>query len=153
MPVFAVMGVQFFEGSEAWARGNAVHIKQQSEALAHQAALVSPGIAEDMSSWFGAFEVDIETGDLTLVEAWHLDKNANVKQGLPTDEEESSPGGGDGGGGEPSPTHPTWQTWSGNNADLYQVGDIVTHNGQDWIATVGNNHWEPGVYGWDVYTG
>ena len=24
-----------------------------------------------------------------------------------------------------------------------------THNGQRWIATVGNNHWEPGVYGWE----
>ncbi len=56
-------------------------------------------------------------------------------------------------GGEP-PTSPepdewqTWKPWDGNNANLHQVGSKVTHNGQRWIANVGNNHWEPGVFGW-----
>jgi len=40
---------------------------------------------------------------------------------------------------------PAWTAWtSGLNADLYQVGDQVTHNGSDWEATLGNNYWEPG---------
>lgn len=44
-----------------------------------------------------------------------------------------------------------WQPWtSGLNADLYQLGDEVTHNGQTWVAVVGNNHWEPGAFGWEV---
>lgn len=42
-----------------------------------------------------------------------------------------------------------WQPWtSGLNGDLYQIGDRVTHNGQTWEATFGNNYWEPGVFGW-----
>jgi len=42
-------------------------------------------------------------------------------------------------------TLPAWTAWtSGLNADLYQVGDQVTHNGSDWEATLGNNYWEPG---------
>jgi hypothetical protein len=36
----------------------------------------------------------------------------------------------------------------------YQVGDMVTHNGQDWECIQGdangNNVWEPGVFGWSV---
>lgn len=54
---------------------------------------------------------------------------------------------------EPEPvsepdSYPAWQVWSGLNEDLYQIGDRVTHNGSDWEATAGNNHWEPGVFGW-----
>jgi hypothetical protein len=42
-----------------------------------------------------------------------------------------------------------WKPWtSGLNADLYQIGDRVTHKGAVWRATTGNNHWEPGVFGW-----
>ena len=43
---------------------------------------------------------------------------------------------------------PAWKVWSGLNADLYQVGAKVTHKGDRWVSTAGNNHWEPGVYGW-----
>lgn len=43
---------------------------------------------------------------------------------------------------------PAWKVWSGLNADLYQVGAKVTHNGDRWVSNTGNNHWEPGVYGW-----
>lgn len=53
----------------------------------------------------------------------------------------------------PAPEAPAveaWQPWSGLNEDLYQIGDVVTHNGQTWTATVGDNHWEPGVFGWAV---
>ena len=52
---------------------------------------------------------------------------------------------------EPSePEIPDWQPWDGHNESLHQVGDEVMHNGTHWRATVGNNHWEPGVFGWSV---
>jgi len=44
--------------------------------------------------------------------------------------------------------YPAWQVWDGNNENLYQVGDRVTHNGLNWESTVADNHWEPGVFGW-----
>jgi hypothetical protein len=51
----------------------------------------------------------------------------------------------------PEPTVPDWQPWtSGLNEDLYQIGDEVMHNGQHWRATLGDNHWEPGVAGWEL---
>jgi hypothetical protein len=44
---------------------------------------------------------------------------------------------------------PAWRPWtSGINSDLYQIGARVSHNGRNWVATIGNNHWEPGVVGW-----
>jgi hypothetical protein len=36
--------------------------------------------------------------------------------------------------------------------DLYNAGDKVTHNGQNWVSTIAANVWEPGVYGWEVMT-
>jgi hypothetical protein len=49
----------------------------------------------------------------------------------------------------PDDTPAAWKPWtSGLNADLYQIGDRVTHKGAVWRATTGNNHWEPGVFGW-----
>ena len=46
---------------------------------------------------------------------------------------------------------PAWRPWtSGLNGDLYQIGAKVTHNARRWIATTGNNHWTPGVFGWAV---
>lgn len=47
--------------------------------------------------------------------------------------------------------YPAWVPWNSDPATLYQIGDIVTHNGKNWIATVGSNHWEPGVSGWDEF--
>jgi len=45
--------------------------------------------------------------------------------------------------------YPAWEPWtSGLVEDLYQIGDRVTHNGLNWEANTGNNHWEPGVFGW-----
>ncbi len=50
---------------------------------------------------------------------------------------------------EPDPDVPQpWKPWDGHNSSLYQVGARVTHNGHTWRATVGNNHWTPGVFGW-----
>lgn len=49
---------------------------------------------------------------------------------------------------EPGDEWPAWTTWDGNNANLYQVGAQVTHNGRRWTSTAANNHWEPGAYGW-----
>ena len=53
---------------------------------------------------------------------------------------------------DPEDEFPAWQPWDGNNANLYQIGDQVSHNGKNWVATVGNNNWEPGVFGWDEIT-
>ena len=44
----------------------------------------------------------------------------------------------------------TWVPWNSYPATLYQVGDIVTHNSIRYSATTGNNHWEPGVFGWNI---
>ena len=44
----------------------------------------------------------------------------------------------------------TWVPWNSYPATLYQIGDTVTHNGILYIATTGNNYWEPGVSGWNV---
>ena len=35
-------------------------------------------------------------------------------------------------------------------SDAYNTGDIVEHNGQQWVSDVDGNVWEPGVYGWSV---
>ena len=45
------------------------------------------------------------------------------------------------------PGYPAWAPWPGSGP-TYQVGERVTHNGFNWEATVGNNVWEPGVFGW-----
>lgn len=34
--------------------------------------------------------------------------------------------------------------------DAYNAGDVVEHNGQQWVSDVDGNVWEPGVYGWTV---
>lgn len=53
------------------------------------------------------------------------------------------------GGAEPEPSEwPAWKPWDNQPASLYAQDAKVTHNGRRWIADVGNNHWEPGVYGW-----
>ena len=56
--------------------------------------------------------------------------------------------------GSEEPEPPSYEEWTGTNT--YKIGDIVSHNGQLWICTLGdgagNNTWEPGVYGWEVYT-
>ena len=53
------------------------------------------------------------------------------------------------GGAEPEPSEwPAWKPWDNQPASLYAQDAKVSHNGRRWIANVGNNHWEPGVYGW-----
>lgn len=44
-----------------------------------------------------------------------------------------------------------WPEWSQpiGAGDAYGEGDKVSHNGKHWLSTVGNNVWEPGVYGWE----
>ena len=32
--------------------------------------------------------------------------------------------------------------------DAYAKGDVVTHDGAEWVSTVTPNVWEPGVSGW-----
>ena len=53
------------------------------------------------------------------------------------------------GGAEPEPSEwPAWKPWDNQPASLYAKDAKVSHNGRRWTADVGNNHWEPGVYGW-----
>lgn len=51
--------------------------------------------------------------------------------------------------------YPLWTQPLGAT-DAYKIGDIVSHNGQLWKCTQGDgaglNVWEPGVFGWEVYT-
>lgn len=42
---------------------------------------------------------------------------------------------------------PEWEQPDSTNT--YKIGDKVSHNGKNWICTVDNNSWEPGVYGWE----
>lgn len=44
--------------------------------------------------------------------------------------------------------YPEWVQPTGAH-DAYSIGDKVTHNGKQWVSTVDNNVWEPGVYGWE----
>jgi hypothetical protein len=55
---------------------------------------------------------------------------------------------------DPGTGYEVWKAWDGHNESLYQVGDIVWYPSIDtqlYISTAGNNHWEPGVFGWTVY--
>lgn len=42
---------------------------------------------------------------------------------------------------------PVWSQPDSSNP--YMAGDHVMHNGVEWVSTVDNNVWEPGVYGWE----
>ena len=44
---------------------------------------------------------------------------------------------------------PAWVQPTGAQ-DAYDVGDCVTHNGQEWLSTTPANVWEPGVFGWEL---
>lgn len=55
---------------------------------------------------------------------------------------------GENGSGNATNQPPDWVPWDGNNANLHQVGDRVTHTAKRWVSTVPNNHWEPGLFGW-----
>ena len=35
-----------------------------------------------------------------------------------------------------------------DSTNPYMKGDKVSHNNKNWISTIDNNVWEPGVYGW-----
>lgn len=111
---------------DAFATLSAASVLSQAEVLAYEDDV-------PVASWIDVVECDhafeVREGSVRL----------QLAQG-------SVDGGSGGGGGIPD-----WEPWtSGLNEDLYQVGDEVMHNGQHWRATVGNNHWEPGVYGWEL---
>lgn len=42
-----------------------------------------------------------------------------------------------------------WKSPTGAH-DVYNVGDIVMHEGKRWRSTAVANVWAPGVYGWEV---
>ena len=43
-------------------------------------------------------------------------------------------------------TVPAWEQPGSTNP--YMKGDKVTHNDVEWVSTIDNNVWEPGIYGW-----
>lgn len=51
--------------------------------------------------------------------------------------------------------YPEWVQPLGAS-DAYELGDIVSYNGQLWVCTQvdggGKNAWVPGVFGWEIYT-
>ena len=49
---------------------------------------------------------------------------------------------------EPTEEWPEW-VQPIDAQDAYAEGAKVSHNGSHWISNIGNNVWEPGVYGWD----
>lgn len=48
-------------------------------------------------------------------------------------------------------TAPSWIQPTGAH-DAYSAGAIVQHSGQYWKSTLDANVWEPGVYGWTVFS-
>ena len=47
--------------------------------------------------------------------------------------------------------YPQWVQPTGSH-DAYQKGDKVAHKEKHWVSDIGNNVWEPSVYGWsEVY--
>ena len=48
----------------------------------------------------------------------------------------------------PDGSIPPWTQPTGAH-DVYQIGDLVTHNGKTWTSIVADNAWEPGVFGWE----
>lgn len=53
--------------------------------------------------------------------------------------------------GNPGEEFPEWSQPVGAH-DAYNEGDKVTHNGTKYVSTANGNVWEPGVYGWEIYT-
>lgn len=50
--------------------------------------------------------------------------------------------------GNPFDEFPEWVQPIGAH-DAYAKGDKTSHNSKNWVSTVDNNVWEPGVYGWE----
>lgn len=94
MARFVAMGQVYFDGaadSDAWAQAQVEWIKNNTQVLAAQSALVAPGAAEERTSWMGAFEVDDDTGALTLISAWHLGADNVVREELPVADDPEPP--------------------------------------------------------------
>lgn len=144
MTVYVAQAYVAFDGADqndAWALGLAQWVKDNTEVLGGQ-ALITPGTAGERSSYCVVSEMAID-GSLIPISAWHVNDLGVIAQGLPNGIAAPPP--------DPDPVGPAaWVPWDGNNANLYQIGDRVTHNGQTWEATAANNHWEPGVFGWVV---
>ena len=50
--------------------------------------------------------------------------------------------------GNPDEEYPEWSQPIGSH-DAYMLRDKVSYNNKQWISTVDNNVWQPGVYGWE----
>ena len=75
---------------------------------------------------------------------WHEGRLwENVTEGVPNVWEPGVSGWHD----APAGGVPQWVQPTGAH-DAYNMGDLVTHNGQTWMSDVDANVWEPGVFGW-----
>lgn len=114
--------------------GNAQNAYDHLVALSEHAAAHDIQVgAEPQQSWVRLHDchADEQGGDTELCSTVSLSVIGGTDPG--------DPGDGD---------YPAWQEWDGTNESLYQIGDRVTHNGLNWESTAADNHWEPGVFGW-----
>lgn len=111
-------------------------------------------VGEYMAFTDGKYYLNVEDTNFSPTEypaAWHVKSDSGAYVAIAIDEP------------EPEELDPAieynsngtvvwaeWLTWDGLNNHLYQVGDRVTYNGTRYTSTTGNNHWQPGVYGWSV---
>lgn len=87
MAQYVAIAMVFFDGgvdgaADAWAQGNAQWIKDNTQVLAAQASLVSPGTASERTSYCQAAKV-LEDGTLEHISGWYVDEHGQVQQGRP----------------------------------------------------------------------
>lgn len=135
MAKYIVLVMQQFDGDilgDVTAQGYAQNIKDQTQSLAQNSTVLDLGNVGSRTSYCISAEL-LEDGTLAPFAAWHLDEFGVVRQGTPDN---------------PDPTgYPAWIQPTGAQ-DAYNIGDRVSHNGQNWESTVDANVWEPGVFGW-----
>ena len=134
MAKYVAILMQQFDGDllgDSTAQGYAQFIKDQSQSLAQNSAVLDLGGVGERTSYCIAAEL-LEDGTLQHFAAWHLDEFGTVRQGMP---------------GAPEEGYSAWVQPVGSQ-DAYNIGDRVSHNGVNWESTVASNVWEPGVYGW-----
>lgn len=117
-------------------KADADHIYNQAKSVAVNSSVARIGEAGERSSHCGVFS---EQPDGTLVKdrQWHIDRFGIVREHGPI----------------PDDVTPDWiQPEGGQNAypltDVFGNPTRVKHLGAVWEATLGDNVWAPGDYGW-----
>ena len=129
MAVYVAQAMVFFDGadnSDAWAKGQAEWIHDNTKVLTGQ-ALVVPGTAGERSSYCLVSQVNAD-GTLTPVKAWHVNDIGLVTDGLP-----------DGSG-----QTPVFTEWAPSTA--YVIDQVVTYNSLQYRCLQAHTSqvgWEP----------